>query len=197
MRWKRVCNLLLSVIVAASGCAAPVPAPTAPPRDFTTADLLIAPDLLPPAWKASGGPTDYPASPLGFRDNLGGSMIDFRERSGPSDITHLVARFQNIHDAARSFQDHDYTHDTQGTYGTTWHPMAGFTYESPVADQFRVVCGTTRNVPNRGAHCIVEAQYAEFMSIAFYSTADGQRALSDLELVAKAVDAQMQRHLGD
>jgi len=73
--------------------------------------------------------------------------------------------------------------------------MADFTYQSPIADQFRVVCGTTRNVSNIGANCVIEAQYAEFLSIILYSDIDSKDTLSNLEAIAQAVDIRMEHYL--
>jgi hypothetical protein len=141
---------------------------------------------------------------MGFRNNLGGSKIDLRELTskvsplsgqGRSSAEHIVAQFRNSQDAAQSYSDHDYTRDTEGQYATTWKPKTDFMYRSPIADQFRVMCGTARNVNNIGGDCVIEFQYAEFLSIVLYSTLDADRALADLEVLAKAVDARMEHYL--
>jgi len=73
--------------------------------------------------------------------------------------------------------------------------MMGFTYQSPIAQQFRVMCVTIRNSPNIALGCVIEAQYDEFVSSVVYSTLNHEQALADLEMLAKAVDTQFALYL--
>lgn len=188
---RQVFVIILLGWVGLVGCTPTSPAPV---RAFSTADLLIDASLLPSGWQVEMGPTQFSTDALGFRDNLGGSIISFRNSA---DADHIVARFQNEQAAALAYSDHDYTRDTQGRYGTTWQALIGFTYQSQIADQFRIMCATTRNVPHIGARCVIEAQYAEFLSVVLYSTLESERALGDLESLARAVDIRMKHYLGD
>lgn len=198
--WRKWLSCICAfLILSTARCAS---SPSAPVRDFTTTDLLLDPSLLPPGWYIDIETTEY--DDMWFRNNLGGSKVRLSkcvdENSAQccsygSDSNHHVARFRNARDAARAYRDHDFTRDTQGEYGTTWEIMADFTYQSPIANQFRVVCGTTRNVSNIGANCVIEAQYAEFLSIILYSDIDGKDTLSNLEAMAQAVDIRMEHYL--
>jgi hypothetical protein len=204
---QRVWVVIVSVLLIGlniGGCMSP---PSSPARTFTTTDLLIDPSLLPSEWAIAAGPTGetpHSLDSLGFPNNRGGSHIDLREpacrvtgqcvQSGSS-ADQLVIKFRNTQDAARSYRGHVFTSDTEGQYATTWKLIADFAYRSPVADQFRVMCGTTRNINNIGGDCAIEAQYAEFLSIVLYSTLEADRVQADLETLAKAVDARMEHYL--
>jgi hypothetical protein len=165
------------------------PPPTAPPRDFNTTDLLIDTSLLGGSWEVKSGPNEYPPSPLGFRKNLGGSSINFKKPRANAD--HIVAVFPRVQDAARAYQDHDYSGDRRGRFPITWHEIPDWNYESPLADQFRVVCEKWENVTQLGDSCVIEAQYEEFLSVVLYNNSAPDRTTSDLEIIARAVDERM------
>jgi len=110
----------------------------------------------------------------------------------------MIVPFRNTQDAAEGYQAHDYTHDTVGPYAVTWKPVISFTYQSPLANQFRVVCGSVRNI-HGGSLCTIEGQYEKFLSMTDYSSdygsEDFQRTVDDLEIIARAIDAHMARYL--
>lgn len=196
---KRKAGLIVASILllglASVGC---IPAPSAPIRHFTTADLLIDISLLPKGWEVNGSASvELDSGGLSFRNNLGGSEGDFRNASTPADASHEVVRFRNTQDAAQAYQDHVHTSNTYGQYGETWTPMIGFTYQSSVAKQFRVMCVTVRNSPNIARACVIEAQYDEFVSTVVYSTLNPEWALGDLEMLAKAVDVRFAHYLDE
>jgi hypothetical protein len=189
-------SLMWTVILISGGaCEVSQPSPS-PPRNFTTAALVINPSLLPPEWKVIEGPGSEQPHVLGLRKNQGGSYIILKDSE--SNIDHIVAIFANSQDAALAFKDHDFTRDTQGKFARTWKPPSGFAYDSPIADLFRVVCVEINNkaeIGDIGEICAVEAQYDEFVSILIYRTTDQARVNPDLEVLAKAVDTQMGKFL--
>jgi hypothetical protein len=202
--WRKWSSYICAFLVLS--IARCVPSPSAPMRNFTTTDLLLDPSLLPSDWYLETEATEYSADDMWFRNNLGGSSISLVKCDDESSVQccsyissvdHDIARFRNARDAARAYRDHDFTHDTKGEYGTTWKVIADFTYQSSIADQFRVVCGTTHNVSNIGASCVIEAQYTEFLSVILYSDISGEETLSNLEIIAKAVDGRMAYYLGE
>lgn len=180
--------------ISASACQSE-PLPTPPSRGFTTKDLLIDPNLLPQGWEVKVEPTDYSFNALGYRKNLGGSAIELKKTNVSTDNT--VAGFKDARDAGKAYLDHDHTGNTKGEYAESWEPLTGFTYNSPNADQFRVVCVSIKNRTKIGESCIIEAQYEEFLSIVIYNTSDASSAIDDLETLAKAVDLQMRTFLGE
>ena len=196
MQKRRAVLVLISVFllgVSSIGC---VPTLSTPARHFTTADLLIGANLLPKGWGVNGSASvELDSGGLSFRNNLGGSEGDFRNASTSADASHEVVSFRNAQDASQAYQDHVHTSDTSGQYGETWTPMMGFTYQSPIAQQFRVMCVTIRNSPNIALGCVIEAQYDEFVSSVVYSTLNHEQALADLEMLAKAVDTQFALYL--
>ncbi len=167
------------------------------PRNFKTADLVIDPDLLPSEWEAVGGLEPQQPHVLGMRNNLGGTLIHLEDLG--SNVDHIVAAFPSSHDAARAFNDHDFTRDTQGKYAETWKTPSGFAYDSSIADQFRVVCVDIKNkaeIGDIGEICAVEAQYEEFVSVLIYRTSNSAKISTDLENLSQAVDSQMGKFLG-
>ncbi len=192
---KLLMLLALASVGVIVGCDSSQPVPAAPPRNFTTADLIIDKSALPAGvWLYNPHevrPEDYG----GLEGGTNASGVEYR---GPAGGFHVVIQFRSVGEASQAYEEHSFTtDDTIGKYGTTWKPLSNFTYHSPLADQFQVVCGTTRNINNIGAHCFIEAQYAEFVSLVNYSTLDSDRALSDLETLAKIVDVRFAHYLND
>ncbi|OGO34225.1 MAG: hypothetical protein A2W35_03675 [Chloroflexi bacterium RBG_16_57_11] len=132
-----------------------------------------------------------------MRNNLGGTLIHLE--NSESNLDHIVVLFPNSQDAARAYDDHDFTRDTQGKYAGTWKTPAGFAYDSPIADQFRVVCVDIKNkaeIGDIGEICALEAQYEEFVSILIYRTSNPAKISADLELLSKVIDSQIGKFLG-
>jgi hypothetical protein len=183
-----VIMVIASVVL---GCT--TPSTPAPQRDFSTSDLLVGPDQLPEDWRIESGPSDEYFSSLGYRENLGGSSIQFY---GPSiSAEHIVAAFSNADDASRAYKDHNHTRDRTGQFPITWHEIPGWDDASPLADQFRIVCEEEEILRIWQDLCIIEAQYEEFLSIFIYRNDNPSRTISDLIIVAKAVDERMAEYL--
>lgn len=190
--WRK--SFMISVVIVGllAGCGISRAIP--PPRDFNTVDLLIEPDLLPNGWVNISDPTtEVRPDAMGFRNTLRGSEIELRTLK--SSIGHMIVVFPSAWDAARAYREHGYTRNTSGIYPRSWEPLAGFEYTSPRANQFRVVCLNMVNVPKLGEKCIIEAQYDEFLSIFIYDTIDENQFISELRLLAKAVDTQIMKYL--
>jgi hypothetical protein len=173
------------------------PPPPAPKRDFATEELLINQSVLPvklPHWQ---GPDNYGKDRFGLFLVLEVSAVDF----GNADdywVTQLIGRFGNIRDAENSFNEHDYSRSNEGKYGSTYKPVSGFNYKSPLANQFNVACG----YPNHpelvsGVDCTIEARYEEFLSIIVYraNKTDPAHILENLEMLAKATDEQIGKYI--
>ena len=189
-RFGILCFFLCALLSA--GCM-PVQVASTIPRDFTTTDLLVVENRLPDGVHFVNKPKKTRPSDFGASGGIDASTIEFR---GTASGFHAVVQLRTVRDAQLAYQDHAFTtDDTRGRYRTTWSPMSGFSYQSPLADQFRVVCGTTQNIAFQIPHCFIEAQYDEFLSLVRYDTLDTDRALTDLEGLAKAVDDQFAQHL--
>lgn len=185
---------LLTITLVGVACQSPQPSPS-PPRDFTTSDLLIYPELLPGDWEVKYLSADSSPNDLGFRNNLGGSIVELGTSTQSAE--QIVARFNNTQDAGKAYADHDLTQDTEGKYASTHETPPNFVYRSPIADQFRVTCMTIKNIPKIGESCAIEAQYKEFLSVLLYDTSAADLAIQDLETIAGAIDKQMSKYLGD
>jgi hypothetical protein len=151
--------LLLCPVLLLAGTACDVIQPLPPPlRSFTTADLVIDPSLLSTEWETIEDASPLPAHVVGMRNNLGATHT--RLEAPDSNVDQIVAIFPSRQDAARAFKDHDFTGDTQGKFAKIWKTPARFAYDSPIADQFRVVCVDIKNkaeIGEIGEICVVEA----------------------------------------
>jgi len=119
---------------------------------------------------------------------LGGYQISFLKQ-GMADANHLVIQFPSSDDAAKAYKSH---HFTRNTTNTQWELLNGFAYASQIADQFRVVCDTRARLV---ASCIIEAQYDEFLSVINYGGLNQSEVISDLTLLANAVDSQVAKYI--
>lgn len=184
--------VILTEIGGLLGCTATSSA-TPSPRQFSTSDLLIQQSQVPEDWRPVSEYRNEPFNALGYRDTLGGSSIEFE---GPAiSADHIVAMFSTTKEAANAYKDHDYTRDRDGIISETWHEIPGWTYISPLADQYRVVCSKFENIPKSGDLCVIEAQYEEFLSNVIYSNKYPDRTIDDLLLLAKSVDERMTEFL--
>ena len=181
-----------------------------PERDFSTSQLLI-PAL--PGWGIYDGPGDRPAHDFYLTRAVGGSVIRFLkppegiEQWSPADVnnglwepvadmTQWVVKFSTVGDARRAYKEHYWIpDDTQNPFKISpWQPLGGVEYKSQTADQFRIVCDT--RLQQQGfTSCHLEAQYEEFYILIQYGTFSFVDAISDLNAIAAAADAQMERFL--
>jgi hypothetical protein len=170
--------------------------PTSPPlhRNFSTSDLLILPSQVPKDWKMVSNYVNEPASVLGYRHVLGGSSIKFG--GATTSAEHIVAVFSTAEDAKLAYKDHDYTRNKDGLFPEAWYEIPGLNYTSHIADQYRVVCVQDENKPKLGDLCVIEAQYEEFLSNLIYTNIASDQTVSDLSLLAKAIDERMMVFLG-
>jgi len=194
---RHLCSRFALVVLASAsflGACGPSSRP-APPRPFSTLDLLIRPNEVNPQWEVIAVPAAIRCSLRDFLYCLEASTTEARHDNTTTD--HIVAQFESPRDAARAYRDRGLAHDTLGEYASTWSAPAGFTYVSPIADQFRAMCETTRGMPPDLALCVVEARYEEYFSIVFYTGPSRQTAVEEMEMLARAVDAVMETHLKD
>jgi len=82
--------------------------------------------------------------------------------------------------AQLAYQSHPFTtDDTRGRYMTTWSPMSGFNYQSPLAESVSsCVWNYSKSLAFQISDCYIEAQYDEFLSLVNYQTLDTGRALT-------------------
>ena len=184
--------VILTGISVFLGCTTTSATPS--PHKFTTSDLLILQSQMPENWRPISDFRNEPFNALGYRDTLGGSSIEFE--SPTTSVDHIVAMFSTIKDAARAYNDHDFTRNRDGIISETWHEFPGWTYTSPLADQYRVVCSEFENIPKSSDLCVIEARYEEFLSNVIYSNKYPDRTVEDLLLLAKAVDDRMMEFFG-
>jgi hypothetical protein len=195
---QRTAYFLLATIILAS-CAS-VSSNPLPPRTFPTADLLIQCSQLPDFWQLiAEEDQEFSCHSFDYDYYHCLEVQSRRLRFVYVDFRQYLARFDNVDVAALTYRRHDYTRSTTGTYGTTYHPLDGFTYKSSVADQFQVLCWSFNDkslLLNDIVGCTIEAQYEEFLSTVLYSSLNMEQAPNDIEAIAKAIDTQMATFLG-
>jgi hypothetical protein len=193
MRVKLIVNIII-ILGLLTGCS--VLGGTPPPRNFSTVDLLVYPELLLNDWVNTSNPQTKTGSNVkGFSNTVSGSDIELQ--TSDSSIDHIVIVFTSAWDAAISYKDHNFTRNNpKGLYPMTWEPLPGFDYKSPKANQFQVVCAISEKMGiQSGELCDIEAQYEEFLSILIYSTTDSSHTIAQLNAIAKAIDFQMTKYL--
>jgi hypothetical protein len=192
---KKLSVLMATLVLLCSSCA---PDSKPPYRDFSTSDLLIT-SL--PGWQLDDGPSVQSASFFNIPNTIMGSTVQFvrpigaTEGQPSSSISQWVIQLPSKEEAARAYEDHYFVHDSDGLSPTRWLPVNGFTYNSSIANLFRVVCDY--GMPDaRATTCAIEAQYDEFFSLIFYSTSENRNISSDLETIATALDTKMMKYIG-
>lgn len=161
----------------------------APQRNFTAADLLIDQSQLPSDWISTSRSEERSCDSYGYFNCTELREITFTDLL--ANIKHSVGRFESERYATRNYNDHGFTGNSDRVFPAYWAPLNGLTYKSPIADQFRVVCDTKWD----GFYCIIEAQYEEYVSLLFFHGSMVQSiAISDLEILAKAIDFKMAKY---
>ena len=182
-----------------------------PERKFSTRQLLI-PSL--PGWGIYSGPEDMPVDKIYLAWAIAWSEIRFMkppvgiEQWTPvdvnkgkweqiADVTEWVVKFSTNGHAGQAYREHYWVpDDTQNPFlSSPWQPLKGLNYQSHIANQFRIVCNSDRQLV---AACDIEAQYDEFYILASYSSVNkynDNNLIGDLKTIASAIDAQMEKYL--
>ncbi len=113
---QRLAIFLLATVIFTS-CAS-VSSTSLPPRPFPTTDLLIQRSLLPVSWKLIEE-LDQELSCHSFDyDYYHCAEVQTRNiRYVGMGFDQILARFDNVTTAARTYRRHDFTRNTKGAYG--------------------------------------------------------------------------------
>jgi len=179
-KWKLLITIIAMMLVA----CAPIPTPTVL-EDVPTADLLVKDSLLFEVWRSEHGVEEDSCHAVDFWNCVEVNVVEFRKPTASAN--HTIARFESLKDAARTFNNHDFTGNTKGRNPRRWEPVNVFSYSNPLADQYNIVC----NVNSPVTSCVIEARYGQYFSILLFSSLEWpELALDDLETWAKAIDQQ-------
>jgi hypothetical protein len=99
-----------------------------------------------------------------------------------------VDRYGTITKARESFESSLYWRN-RGTY----EPHPKITYESPIADEFLIGCGSS--MFDNGYECSLSARYQEYL-VGFNSSISEELSESQFEQIVKDIDQQMIFFLG-
>lgn len=169
--------------------------PTPPPRNFTTSDLVIQIDQMPPDWFVSLNvrPT---TQKFGQED---GSEVTFATRATPGGMaSHQVLRYGSIFQSALKFDK-----AVEEFYPPPPHVISGWrvpqelSYKSPFANQFYFACAevAVATPSGKASVCVATAQYEEYLSIFGTGFVDGYMSYADLERILRYIDAEMAARL--
>jgi hypothetical protein len=160
-------------------------------------DLLVDLSLFPPGWYSTGQSTWTPdiETNYGAQENL---TVGFGHGERGYGAIHAVFRFRNGLDAMRGvFDMRDWLY--YGGRPGNWASPPGWSYQSPIADQFnfgcKVVEGATEPVLHEITICTVVARYSEFVSLFTTPVAPDRMSIADLERILKAIDGRMAKYM--
>lgn len=156
----------------------------APERTFSVFDLSLPNHLLP--GNVVINPMVTPSEPSGVES---GYISFFWQESGNSYSGILdVDRYGTETRAKKIFESSLYWR-SRGSYEA--HPE--ITYESPIADEFLIGCGSS--MFDKGYDCSLLARYQEFV-VVFNSSIGKQMSESQFEQIVINIDQQMTSFLG-
>lgn len=156
----------------------------APERAFSVFDLSLPDHLLPD--NAVVDPMVPPSDPSGVES--GNISFFWQEASNLHGGALDIDRYGTEMGAKEAFESGLYWR-SKGSYKA--HPE--ITYESPIADEFLIGCGSS--MFDNGYECSLTARYQEYM-IDFNSSIDKQMTESQFEQIVINIDQQMIDFLG-
>lgn len=166
-----------------------------PQRDFTTLDLLLPVEKMPPGWEEVGsGPG--PMSP--DEGELGDSEVIFKPSSEQYNMAdHFVWRFDTIEKAAKWYDRRFLSEFNSNSIGVDepWRVPEGWTFTSPHADKFYAAC-TINNIIRPKQVCTAMWQYEEFV-VVFASSIHPEYSMTvkRFEQIVGEIDRTMVEHL--
>jgi hypothetical protein len=184
--------LLLGMVSCSLSRALPTPTPPAVPIH----DCLVDVSVFPQGWSADFSPHQYdlPGRVLPGRAQEGVS-IQLRSKGFGALAHHDVLRYQNKQRAAD-----EYHRQQPGVFFsagrlTPWEAPEALSYESPIADQFRLACADIE-VAGRFRLCTAQGQYDEHLSTFSTWVSPDYMTYANLERVLKAIDERMAHCVG-
>ena len=132
-------------------------------RGFTTMDLLIPIERMPPGWEISGEPK--PMSP--GEGDLDDSQVQFKPLTEKYNLArHWVWQFKNAEKASKGFERQFLSefNDNSIAIDEPWREPEGWSYSSPDADKFHVAC-TINNIVTPKRVCAAMWQCDEFVIV--------------------------------
>ncbi len=162
----------------------PVPTPT-----FPLEDLLLDTSAFPEGWYLPTGEPSDPPGGFGLR-----TALTFSPSGSGGIALHEASVARNAEEAAEGYQKWEglWFSDREGY--CTWAVPSEFTYQSPVADQYRLAC-CIRQQEGGDQTCQAVGQYGRYL-IRFHTYMNPESmTYADLEHVLVAIDERMALYL--
>ncbi len=187
-RGAQIKRILMIVIIGAGTllCASYfLWAEATPARSFTTKDLLITLEDMPPDWIVSYGP---------------GRAEDYISGNDASTIRFTADPNFRLGGAAHSVYRYGSRDKARGVYeelvlpGEVGEKPVAWTYTSRIADQFHFACYDYEG--RQTPICSWSGRYEEYIVLFHAWLVPGRMSLSDIERIVNVIDQKMTKYLG-
>ena len=178
--------VFVALMLACTVTCPPVPRATLE-REIPLEELLMDETVFPPGWK--GGEPGI--APLRIGERLG---VTFYPPTNVGLALHDVYRCRTAEAAVRAYEDNidSYFFSPWEIY-TSWSVPAALSYESTVADRFRLGC--RMHIRSGRERCQAVGQYKEYI-VHFAADMSSEMTYADLEHILQAIDERMAHYLG-
>lgn len=185
-------GLLLALVAlmlsCTGGCCPPV-RPRVPERSFTLDELLVDESAFPSGWQQQGLP-DRKGAPV----RLGIERIGVGFMGGIEGVAlHQIYQFEGVGETTEAYQELSKFWFSEREGWTSWSSPTELSYQSSVADRFRLGCYTHRE--NGIKYCQAVGQYDEYIVRFHTYMSPGLMTYTDLEHVLQVIDERMAHYL--
>ncbi|MDA0242263.1 MAG: hypothetical protein OT477_02510 [Chloroflexi bacterium] len=177
-----VTNLLLTIIIISGGC---LPALTPNPP---TQQLVLPINIFPETWEMSGAPTAMGPS-IGFGDE-DDAVARFKLKDEKYNVAmHYIFFYPSENSAIKAYPE-GFFNDNSIAVNHPWQIPEELSYESSVADQFRIGC-TINNIAGENLVCQIAARYGNYTTIFHSSIREDTITLDQFNGIVKYLDEMM------
>lgn len=162
-------------------------------RDFTTLDLLIPIERMPPGWEISGEPRPMSSGEGGPDD----SQVQFKPLTEKYNLArHWVWQYNDTEEASKGFERQflRWFNSNSIAIDRPWREPDGWSYSSPDANEFHVAC-TINNVVTTKEVCQAIWQYDEFVIVFGSVIRQELMTMEQFESVVREIDRIMASYL--
>jgi len=157
-----------------------------PDRSFPVEVLLIDESVFPPG--ATAGPVMPNPDSHGAVEHAGRSIY-----VGTGGANYEAYRYESLRQAAREYRRQMRVWFSEGEGWTPWLVPSEVSYQSPIADQYYLACGSHYSV----SMCNMIGQYEEYFVRFNSHISPDFMTYADLERVLKAIDERMALYLAE
>lgn len=182
--WLKISMIL---VICLSACwQSPIPNPP-------TQQLILPIDIFPETWEISGDPTAMGLG-IGFGDE-DDTVIRFKLKDEKYNVAMHYIFFYPSENRARKAYPEGFFNDNSIAVNHSWQIPEGLSYESSVADQFRIGC-TINNIAGEKLVCQVAARYGNYTTIFHSTIREDTITLDQFNEIVKYLDEMMIEKLG-